>query len=77
MKVWCIWMQEEQAEYIWLEAAWCDEQTAENHDGWTEEVNRCRKLAFENKYEMRIQAVEVPGVYDLFDIPSVKAKVAI
>jgi hypothetical protein len=32
-----------------------------------------REFAYENKYEMRIQAVEIPGVYNLFEIPSVTA----
>jgi hypothetical protein len=71
MKTWCIWMQGD--ETTWLEAAWTDEMTAENNPGWQEEVDRCRKLAYENKYEMRIQAVEIPGVYNLFEIPSVTA----
>ncbi len=73
MKLWLIWMQSDDS--TWLEAAWDDETTAENHSGWKEEYDRCRKLAFEEKYEMRLQAVEVPGVYDLFEIPTMKATV--
>lgn len=68
MKVWMIWIQGDDA--TWLEAAWDDEMTAENSTGWRVEVDRCRKLAFENNYEMRIQEVEVPGVHALFDIPT-------
>ena len=71
MKVWMIWLQGD--DQTWLEAAWDDETTAENHEGWQAEVDRCRKLAYEEKYEMRIQCVEVPRVYDLFEIPLMKA----
>lgn len=75
MKVWVIWLQEAKYErHTWLEAAWDDEATAENSEGWQAEVDRCRKVAFEGGYEMRIQAIEVPSVYDLFEIPEVKAK---
>lgn len=71
MRVWMVWVQGDDA--TWLEAAWDDESTAGNHDGWQAEVDRCRKLAFENNYEMRIQEVRVPGVYELFEIPRVDA----
>lgn len=72
MKVWMIWIQGDDA--TWLEDAWDDETTAENHSGWQEVVDKARKLALDNNYEIRIQAVEVPGVYDLFEIPTVAAK---
>lgn len=72
MRVWCIWVQSDDS--TWLEAAWDDEATAENHPGWQEEVDRVRKLAYENKYEMRIQEIEVPGVFDLFHTPKAEAK---
>lgn len=71
MNVWLIWVQGDDA--TWLEAAWDDESTAGNPSGWQDEVNRVRKLAFENNYEMRIQEVTVPGVFDLFEIPRVEA----
>lgn len=60
----------------WLEGAWDDEATAGNPDGWREEVDRVRKLAFDNNYEMRVQSVVVPGVFDLFLIPNAKAQAA-
>jgi hypothetical protein len=66
-----IWMQGDDS--TWLEAAWDDESTAENNDGWQKEIERVRRLAFDNNYEMRIQKVEVPGVYGLFNIPEVTA----
>lgn len=71
MKVWLIWIQGDDT--TWLEAAWDDNSTAENHSGWQEEVKRVRKLAYENDYEMRIQEVTVPGVYELFEIPTAVA----
>lgn len=73
MKIWLIWMQGD--DHTWLETAWDDESTAENHEGWREAVDKARKLAYEEKYEMRIQAIEVPGVYELFEIPTVQARV--
>lgn len=73
MKVWLIWMQID--ETTWLEAAWDDDATADNRSGWEVEVDRCRKMAVDGKGEMRIQAVEVPGVFDLFTLPTVKATV--
>jgi hypothetical protein len=71
MKVWLIWV--EGTDTTWLEAAWDDDQTVENLPGYKAEVARCRKLAYDNDYEMRIQAVEVPGVFDLFSIPTATA----
>lgn len=71
MKVWLIWVRGD--DHTWLEAAWDDDSTAENHTGWTEEVARVRRLAHTEGYEMRVQAVNVPGVFDLFDIPEVTA----
>lgn len=72
MKVWMIWIQGDDA--TWLEAAWDDESTAENNMGWQATVDKARKLAFDHNYELRIQAVEVPHVYDLFTIPTTTAK---
>lgn len=71
MKVWMIWIQGDDA--TWLEAAWDDEMTAENPAGWQEAVEKARKMAFEENYELRIQEVTVPGVYELFDIPKAQA----
>ncbi len=71
MKVWLIWMQDD---FTWLAAAWDDEQLAENHEGWLEEVEKQREVARKNECEMRIQCVEVPGVFDLFKIPTVTAE---
>jgi hypothetical protein len=72
MTVWMIFVQEVD-EATWLEAAWDDEMTALNYEGWQKEVDRVRRLAADNHYEMRILRVEVPGVFDAFDIPVSKA----
>jgi hypothetical protein len=72
MKVWMLWVQGDGG--TWLEAAWDDETTSENGPGWDAEVERVRKLAYDNKYEMRVQEVEVPGVYDMFEIPTATAQ---
>lgn len=69
--VWLIWVQDDG--YTWLEGAWSDDATADNPHGWVEEVDRVRKLAYENKYEMRIQRATIPGVFQLFEIPGVTA----
>lgn len=74
MKVWLIWVLGDDS--TWLEAAWEDEMTAENRSGYDEDVDRVRDLCHRNGYEMRIQAVLVPGVHDLFEIPTVRAEVA-
>lgn len=71
MNVWMIFVQGD--DHTWLEAAWDDDSTAENHPGWKEEVDRVRKLAYENDYEYRIMQVTVPGVFEEFEIPHVKA----
>lgn len=69
--VWMIWIQASDA--TWLEAAWDDEATLSNPKGWESEVERCRAMADNNRYLMRIQQVEVPGVFGLFKVPKVKA----
>ena len=66
-----IWVQGD--DHTWLQAAWDDEAMAGNPEGWRSVVDEARKMAFDANYELRIQAVEVPGVYDLFEIPTVKA----
>lgn len=65
MKVWMIWVQGDDS--TWLESAWDDESTAENPDGWQTEVDRVRKLAFNNDYELRVTEVTIPGVYEAFE----------
>jgi hypothetical protein len=71
-KVWLIWIKVDG--YSWLEAAWDDDSTSENHAGWQEEVGKVRKVALDQGGEMRIQAVNVPGVDDLFAVPEVTAE---
>lgn len=71
MKVWMIWLQGDDT--TWLEGAMDDDTTAESGGVWEEMVDNAAKLAHDNKYVMRIQAVEVPGVFDLFEIPTVQA----
>lgn len=75
MKLWTVWVQGDDA--TWLEAAWEDEQTAENPAGWRAEVDRVNKLAFDNDYETRIIALQLDGaaVYEAFEIPTIKATV--
>jgi hypothetical protein len=75
MKVWLIWVQGDDA--TWLEAAWEDEMTAENRSGYDAELDRIEKMCHDNPgYAMRIQAVLVPGVLELFEIPTVEARPA-
>ena len=71
MKVWLIFLQAD--DHTWLEAAWDDDATAENHSGWKDEVDRCKKIAHENNYEMRICSTVIAGVYELFDPPELKS----
>lgn len=72
MKLWLIWVQADGD--TWLEDAWTDDQTAENNDAWREAVEKARANARQNDGEMRIQAVRVPGVFELFEIPEVTAE---
>jgi hypothetical protein len=74
MIVWMLFVQGDDA--TWLEGAWDDEMTAQNPDGWKQEIDRVRKLAHDNGYEVRVLQVTVPGVYEAFEIPQVKAKVS-
>lgn len=74
MKLWLIFIQAD--EHTWLEAAWDDESTAENHAGWQEEVERCRALTEKNGYEMRVVSTDVAGVFELFDAPHLKSTAA-
>ena len=73
MTVWMIWVRAEDGA-VWIEAAWDDDMTAEDGSGWRAEVDRVAEMCRRNKgYEMRIQRVTVPGVHDLFAIPSAVA----
>lgn len=74
MKLWLIFVQGD--DHTWLEAAWDDESTAENHDGWQEEVERIHQMCADNsdlKYEMRVCETVVADVYELFDTPKLRA----
>lgn len=74
MKLWLIFVQtRDRLPATWLEAAWDDESTAENPDGWTKEVERVEKLAHDSGYEMRVCETEIAGVYELFDAPRLRA----
>lgn len=73
MKIWMIFVQEGD-NATWLEAAWDDDSTAENYEGWAKEIARCRALCAEGNYDMRIVEVSVPGVYEAFEIPKLKAE---
>jgi hypothetical protein len=73
MKIWMIFVQEGD-EATWLEAAWDDEMTAENNEGWQKVVDGAKTLCAHNNYEYRILEVEVGGVYEAFAIPKVKAE---
>lgn len=74
MKVWMLFVQGDGT--TWLEAAWDDDSTAGNDSGWVAEVDRVRKMAAENRYEWRCIEVEVPGVFEAFEIPKVQAAAA-
>lgn len=71
MSVWLIWVQG--YDHVWLEAAWDDDTVSENMEGWLNEQQRVRKLAFENDYEYRIQLAHVPDVLELFETNAVVA----
>jgi hypothetical protein len=76
MKLWTLWVQEPDCLGTWIEAAWDDEMTAENRQGWEAEVDRVRKLVSENPgYEMRTIIVEFPdrAVFGAFEFPEVTA----
>lgn len=74
MKVWMIWVQGDDA--TWLENAMDDDSTAETGGVWEELVKRVEQMCVDNGYVMRIQAVNVPGVYEMFEIPTVDAEAA-
>jgi hypothetical protein len=59
------WLQGDDT--TWLEAAWDVDTTIENPDGYQEENERIRKLAYANGYLHRVQRVKVPGVFQLFE----------
>lgn len=69
MTIWMIFIKGD--DHTWLEGAWDDDMTMENPEGWQDEVKRCRKLAFDEGFEMRIMQVDIPGVFKAFDIPHV------
>lgn len=70
MKLWLIFLQTDGV--TWLEAAMDNDSTAEG-SRWEEEVTRCRELAAEDGYEMRIVSTDVAGVFEQFDTPELKA----
>ena len=65
MRIWLHWLQAD--DHTWLESAWDDESTIENPDGYQEENERIKKLAYDNGYLHRVQCVKVPGVFRLFE----------
>lgn len=67
MRIWLIVLSGDDA--TWVEGAWDDESTTENPSGWREAVDKARKTAHAANYEMRVVAVEVKGIYDLFENP--------
>lgn len=75
MKLWLIFIQADG--HTWLEAAWDDESTAENHAGWQEEVERCHGMAAKENYEIRVVSTHVAGVFELFDAPHLKSNPAV
>jgi hypothetical protein len=77
VRLWLIFVQtRDRQPTTWLEAAWDDESTAENNDGWQAEVKRVEKIAQENDYAMVVCSTDVPGVYELFDAPELQGTVA-
>ena len=74
IKTWQVWIQAEDG-YTWLETAWDDDTTVENHDGWLKAVDNAKTIVAENRgYSMRILEVNVPGVLEAFEIPEVTAE---
>ena len=71
MKIWMIWVQGDDT--TWLEGCWDDESTAQNPEGWQAYVDRCKKLAHDNNYEVRIASSEIKGVYGLFETSELEA----
>lgn len=75
MKIWLILIQAEEGT-IWVEGAWDDDMTADNHAGWKAEVDQARELVEQNPgYEMRICSVTIPGLLKVFDIPELEGNV--
>lgn len=73
MKFWLLMVQGDDA--TWLEAAWDDESTIVNPEKYREDVDRVRKLAYDNNYEMRVISVVVPGIYEAFEISNLKGDI--
>lgn len=69
IKVWLIWVQGDNT--TWLESAW-----AQSDGEYEAEINRITAMCAKNGYTMRVQAVNIPGVHELFDIPTVTAEPA-
>lgn len=72
MKVWMIWIQSSDGD-VWLSDAWDDDTTSENESGWHEAVEKAERDAKATGGTIRIQAVSVPGVIELFKIPEATA----
>lgn len=67
MKLWIILIRSDD-DFTWVQAAWDDDSTAENPEGWKSEVDAARKLVSENPgYDYRIAEAFVPGLYDVFE----------
>lgn len=64
MTVWMIWVQGD--DHTWLEAAWDEDSRSANNDGWIADLDRVRKLCAEERYEYRVQQVNVRHVFKLF-----------
>ena len=73
MKFWLLMVQGDDA--TWLEGAWDDESTAESPEKYREDVDRVRKLAYDNNYEMRIIEAEIPGIFEAFEIPKTTGRI--
>jgi hypothetical protein len=74
VRIWTLWVQADEA--TWLEGAWDDESTAENHDGYLEAVDKAARVAKDNGGEMRVIAIDVPyeSVFSAFKVPIVKGQ---
>jgi hypothetical protein len=75
MKVWLIVMQGDDS--TWVEDAWDDDSTAENHQGWEEAVEKARQTVRDNDYELRVIPVEIDGIHEAFDVPELQGRVVL
>lgn len=77
MKLWTIWIQGSDGG-LWLQSAWDDDSTIDDHDGYRFDVDKAAVLARENGGAMRVICVDVPdaAISEAFKVPIVEGAVA-